>query len=183
MKNYKISLAGDLGSGKSTVGKLLTQKYGLEIVSIGQIHRQMASERGMDVTEFNVYMETHPEIDKELDDKLKEYENKDGKFLFDSRMAFHFVPSSFSVYMATDALVAAKRIFEATRLDETYSSVEDAAKKLTERRNSEALRYKKFYGVDITDMKNYNYVIDTGSLSPEEVFEKISNAFERWLID
>ncbi len=183
MKNYKISLAGDLGSGKSTVGKLLTQKYGLETVSIGKIHRQMASDRGMDVTEFNVYMETHPEIDKELDDRLKAYENKDGKFLFDSRLAFHFVPSSFSVYMAVDSLIAAKRIFDEGRQTETYSSIEETAKKLTERRNSEALRYSKFYGVDIMDMKNYNYVIDTGNLTPEQVFENISNAFERWLKD
>ena len=29
MKNYKISLAGDLGSGKSTVGELLTSKYSM----------------------------------------------------------------------------------------------------------------------------------------------------------
>ena len=37
MKEYKISLAGDLGSGKSTVGEILTEKYGLEnkqIVSV-----------------------------------------------------------------------------------------------------------------------------------------------------
>lgn len=181
MKDKKISLAGDLGSGKSTVGNLLTQKYGLEIVSIGKIHRQMAFERGMDVTEFNVYMETHPEIDNELDARLKEYEVKNGNYLFDSRMAFHFVPSSFSVYMITDAEIAAKRIFDAKRSNEQYASVDDAVKKLIERRASESLRYKKFYGVDITDMSNYDFVIDSGNLTPQQVFEKISAEFEKWL--
>lgn len=181
MKDKKISLAGDLGSGKSTVGKLLTQKYGLETVSIGKIHRQMAAEYGMDVTEFNVYMETHPEIDNELDARLKEYEVKNGNFLFDSRMAFHFVPSSFSVYMKTAPEIAAKRVFDENRSNEKYASIDDAIKKLIERRKSESLRYSKFYGVDITDMSNYDYVLDTGNLTPQQVFEKISAEFENWL--
>lgn len=181
MKDKKISLAGDLGSGKSTVGKLLTQKFGLETVSIGKIHRQMASEYGMDVTEFNVYMESHPEIDNELDARLKEYELKNGNFLFDSRMAFHFVPSSFSVYMKVDAEIAGRRIFSENRSNEKYESVETAVQKLIERRASESLRYSKFYGVDITDMSNYDFVIDTSSLSPQQVFEKISAEFEKWL--
>ena len=34
MKDKKISLAGDLGSGKSTVGKLLTQKYELKMLKL-----------------------------------------------------------------------------------------------------------------------------------------------------
>ncbi len=181
MKDKKISLAGDLGSGKSTVGKLLTQKFGLETVSIGKIHRQMASEYGMDVTEFNVYMESHPEIDNELDARLKEYELKNGNFLFDSRMAFHFVPSSFSVYMKVDAEIAGRRIFSENRSNEKYESVETAVQKLIERRASESLRYSKFYGVDITDMSNYDFVIDTSSLSPQQVFDKISAEFEKWL--
>ncbi len=181
MKDKKISLAGDLGSGKSTVGKLLTEKFGLETVSIGKIHRQMALERGMDVTEFNVYMESHPEIDNELDARLKEYEVKSGNYLFDSRMAFHFVPSSFSVYMITDAEIAAKRIFKEKRSNEQYASIDDAVNKLIERRASESLRYSKFYGVDITDMSNYDFVIDSGNLTPQQVFEKISAEFEKWL--
>lgn len=183
MKNYKISLAGDLGSGKSTVGRLLKERYSLETVSIGKILRAMAAERGMDVTEFNVYMENHPEIDKELDDRLKAYENKNGRFLFDSRMAWHFVPSGFSVYMITSPEIAAKRVLKDERNSERYDSFENAVEKLTERRKSEALRYNKFYGVDITDMNNYDFVIDSGSISPEEVFEKISAAFEKWLAE
>ena len=80
MKSYKISLAGDLGSGKSTVGEILAQKYILEKVSIGQIQRNMATELGMDTVAFNKYMESHPEYDKILDDKLCEYEVKSGNY-------------------------------------------------------------------------------------------------------
>ena len=69
--NYKISLTGDLGSGKSTVCKIISEKIGAEIISIGSIQRAMAKEMGMTTYEFNSYMESHPEYDKILDDKLR----------------------------------------------------------------------------------------------------------------
>ena len=181
MKSYKISLAGDLGSGKSTVGEILAQKYILEKVSIGQIQRNMATELGMDTVAFNKYMETHPEYDKILDNKLCEYELKKGNYLFDSRMAWHFVPSSFSVYMTVNVETAAKRIISANRQTEKYSSVEEAVKNILKRRQSEKARYNDLYGVDITNLSNYNLVVNTDGKTPNDIANEISIAFENWL--
>lgn len=181
MKDYKISLAGDLGSGKSTVGAMLSQKYGLEKVSIGQIQRQMASDMNMTTIEFNRYMETHPEFDDVLDGKLREYENMHGRYIFDSRLAWHFVPSSFKVYMVVDVKTAAERIMNANRSGEQFSSIEDGIEKILSRRGSETLRYKTMYNVDITDMSNYDLVVVTDGKTPNEVASEISNAFENWL--
>lgn len=182
MKDFKISLAGDLGSGKSTVGAVLSKKYNLEKISIGQIQRAMAIEMGMDTIAFNRYMELHPEYDNILDDKLREYEKKSGRFLFDSRMAWHFVPSAFSVYMSIDIKTSAERIINANRQDERYSSVEDAVNKITARRESEKARYKSMYSVDITDMSNYDLVVVVDGKSADEVADEISVAFEKWLV-
>ena len=181
MKSYKISLAGDLGSGKSTVGEILAQKYILEKVSIGQIQRNMATELGMDTVAFNKYMESHPEYDKILDNKLCEYELKKGNYLFDSRMAWHFVPSSFSVYMTVNVETAAKRIISANRQTEKYSSVEEAVKNILKRRQSEKARYNDLYGVDITNLSNYNLVVNTDGKTPNDIANEISIAFENWL--
>ena len=181
MRNYKISLAGDLGSGKSTIAKFLTEKYGLEKVSIGSIQRQMAQKMNMDTCEFNKYMESHPEFDNILDTKLSEYEKIDGRFLFDSRLAWHFVPSSFKVYMKVSPQVAGKRVYNAERADETYSSVEDAVDKLIERRRSERERFLQFYNVDITDLSNYDFVIDTENKTIQQVVNQVCEAFETWL--
>lgn len=178
-KNHKISLAGDLGSGKSTVGAILAEKLNLNKISIGTLQRKMAAEMGMDTGAFNVYMETHPKFDKILDDKLKEYEKLSGNYLFDSRMAWHFVPSAFSVYLKCNAEEAAKRVVEAKRADEKYLSDEDAFEQLKERRASEIQRYKKFYGVDITDMSNYCLVVDTTGKTPEEVADLIVLAWAK----
>ncbi len=181
MKNLKISLAGDLGSGKTTVGEILTKKYNLEKVSIGKILRQMAEEHGMTVADFNKYMESHPEYDKIVDDKLIEYESISGNFLFDSRLAWHFVPSSFKVYMQVDIKISAERIINAGREDEKYSDIDSAIKELKKRRESEILRYNSLYGVDIMDMNNYDLVVDTNGKTPEEVADIIIKNFEIWL--
>ena len=181
MKNYKISLAGDLGSGKSTVGDVLAKKYSMEKVSIGVMLRDLATEYGMDITAFNKYMETHPEIDNELDNKLKSYENKDGNFLFDSRLAWNFVPSSFSVYMQADIKTSAERILNAGRSSEIYVDVNQAAEQLKARRESESLRYKTLYGVDILDMNNYDFVVATDDKTITQVADEIIAAFEKWL--
>ena len=181
MKDLKISLAGDLGSGKTTVGEILTEKYGLEKVSIGKIMRKMAEERGLSVADFNRYIENHPEYDKLVDDKLKSYENASGKFLFDSRMAWHFVPSSFSVYMQVDIKTSAERIVNAGREDETYSDIETAIREIKKRRESEILRYNTLYSVDIMDMNNYDLVVDTNGRTPTEVADYIIKIFEIWL--
>lgn len=179
MGYFKISLAGDLGSGKSTVGAILKEKFGAEIVSIGRLQRSMAAEMGMDTCEFNRYQETHPEFDKILDTRLSSYESLCGNFIFDSRMAWHFVPSAFSVYLKCNAEEAAKRVVEAKRADEKYLSDEDAFEQLKERRASEIQRYKKFYGVDITDMSNYCLVVDTTGKTPEEVADLIVLAWAK----
>ena len=179
MGYFKISLAGDLGSGKSTVGAILKEKFGAEIVSIGRLQRSMAAEMGMDTCEFNRYQETHPEFDKILDTRLASYESLCGNFIFDSRMAWHFVPSAFSVYLKCNAEEAAKRVVEAKRADEKYLSDEDAFEQLKERRASEIQRYKKFYGVDITDMSNYCLVVDTTGKTPEEVADLIVLAWAK----
>lgn len=175
---FKISLAGDLGSGKTTVGAILKEKFNAEIVSVGKIQRAMAAEMGMDTLAFNRYQEQHPEFDKILDDKLRAYEKEEGNFIFDSRMAWHFVPSAFSVYMKADPIESAKRVLAAAREDESFSSVEEAAESLKKRRASERERYLKFYGVDITDLTHYDLVVDTTGKTPQEVAEAIENGWK-----
>ena len=176
--SFKISLAGDLGSGKSTVGKILSRKLGAEVYSTGTIQRQIATEMGMTTLQLNQYMETHPEIDGKIDDGLRALEHADKNLIIDSRMAWHFVPSSFSVYMAADPFVSAERILKAGRESEPFSTVEEAVASISDRRKSEMFRYSRLYGVNIKDLENYDYVIDTSYIPPETVAEHIAAHFE-----
>ena len=97
----KISLAGDLGSGKSTVSDILIARLGAKYYSTGAIVRSIAEKYGMSVGELNVYMETHPEIDHEIDDGLKALGELDEFLIIDSRMAWHFTKGTFPIYLST----------------------------------------------------------------------------------
>jgi cytidylate kinase len=176
-KRIKISISGDLGSGKSTVCRYLKEKYGLNVYSIGRIQRSLAQKYNMDVLAFNKYMETHPEIDEEIDTELTKIGRLDQDMVLDSRMAWHFVPDSFKVYLTVEIDEAARRIMNDQRGKiETYSSIEDAKESLIARKKCENLRYITKYGVDCSDMSNYDLIIDTTSITPEQVAEKIMAA-------
>lgn len=170
----KISITGDLGSGKSTVCRYLKEKFGLKVYSIGQIQRSMAEKYNMDTYAFNKYMEKHPEIDEEIDTELEKIGRRDEAMVLDSRMAWHFVPDSFKVFLSVDPDEAAKRVMKDYRGDvEAYSSTEEAKIRLIERKQSENLRYMVKYGVDCSNPLNYDMIIDSTNLSPEQVAETI----------
>jgi cytidylate kinase len=176
-KKVKISITGDLGSGKSTVCKYLKETYGLNVYSIGQIQRSLAQKYNMDVLAFNKYMESHPEIDEEIDTELTMIGRRDENMVLDSRMAWHFVPDSFKVYLSVDPDEAARRVMNDQRGNvETYKCHEDARNCLIERKKSESLRYISKYGVDCSDPENYDLIIDATSISAQQVAERIMEA-------
>ena len=179
----KISLAGDLGSGKSTVSDLLIADLGAEYYSTGSIVRSIAAKRGMTVTELNVYMETHPEIDHEIDDGLVQLADVDKFLIIDSRMAWHFTKGTFKVYMSTDIETSALRIMNANRQGEHAATLEETIAQTRARRESEKKRYKEQYGVDIKNLENYALIVDTTVATPTEVAECIISAFEKWQQD
>ena len=137
----KISLAGDLGSGKSTVADILINRLGAEYYSTGAIVRSIAAKHGMTVVELNVYMETHPEIDTEIDNGLVELGKIDKAMVIDSRMAWHFTPGTFKVYLSTDVETSALRIMGANRVGEHAASLEATIADTRARRESEKKRY------------------------------------------
>lgn len=178
-----ISLTGDLGSGKSTVSALLCEKLGYEYVYTGQIQRKIAERYSMTTNELNVYAETHPEIDQEIDDTFKSLENAEN-LVVDSRLAWFFIPSSFKVFLKANIVVSAQRISKDTlRLNENYSSLQEAAMRIAERKQSEVKRYKQYYNVDCLDLRNYDLIIDTTEIAPDRVFAIILEEFEQFSSD
>ena len=177
---HKISLAGDLGSGKSTVSKILIERLGAEYYSTGAIVRSIAEKHGMSVVELNVYMETHPEIDHEIDDGLKALSEVDKLLVIDSRMAWHFTTGTFKVYLSADPETSALRIMNANRAGEHAATLEETVKETKARRESEKKRYMEQYGVDIKDLTNYTLIVDTSNATPEEVAECLITSFEEW---
>ena len=101
-----ITITGNLGSGKSSIGKILKEK-GYEIVSTGNIFRQLAMDKGLSVEEFNRQVNEATRngdrsVDKMIDDTTAKIGRERDNIMFDSRLAWHFVPDSFKVFVITD---------------------------------------------------------------------------------
>ena len=80
--------------------------------------------------------------------------------------------------MYVDVDTATERIFnDRDRISESYSDMATAKKEIIERRQSEVLRYKTFYNVDINNYSNYDFIIDTSHAAKEEVNELVLGSF------
>jgi cytidylate kinase len=177
----KIAVSGDLGSGKTTVSIMIADKLNYKRYSTGDIQRKLASENNMSTLEFNKVSETNDYIDKLIDGTTAQMAESEESIVFDSRMAWHFVPNSFSVRLIINSLVGAERIMNAERgAIEKYSDIEEAIQKVRERKMSEKKRFSTKYGVDLSDLSNYNLVIDTSYATAEEVASLILNKYHLW---
>ena len=177
-----ISVTGDLGSGKSTVSNLLREKLNYEYIYTGKIQREMALRYNMTTLELNKYAETHPEIDEEIDSTFKSL-NESTDLIVDSRLAWFFIPNSFKVFLKTNLEVSANRISnDIQRKNESYASKEEAVHKILARKASEEKRYMELYGANCADLSNFDLIIDTSFITPEEVTDIILAKYNLWLL-
>lgn len=174
-----ITITGNLGSGKSSVAKILKEK-GYEIVSTGNIFRQLAMEKGLSVEEFNKQVNEAASrgdrsVDKMIDDTTTKIGEERDNIVFDSRLAWHFAPKSFKVFVITDIDEASRRVFnDSLRANsESYESQEACKKALINRQKLETVRYKEIYDIDYYDMSNYNLVIESTNATPAEIAQEI----------
>ena len=188
-----ISITGDLGSGKSTVSKILKERLSYEYIYTGKIQRELADKYNMTILELNQYAETHPEIDEEIDSIFKSLndlypsptlptgEGAESGLIVDSRLAWFFIPKSFKIYLKTDVEVAADRISnDKQRKCEKYLSHEEAVCDIKARKESENKRYLELYGADCSDLSNFNLVVDCSYITPEKVADSIIEKYYAW---
>ena len=110
-KRNIISLSGDLASGKGEVSKILMKKLNFGVYRNGEYFRKLAKEMNMTLADFGEYVESHPEIDMEIENSAKEYALDNDDFVIDARLGWYAVPESFKVYLKVDIDEAAKRAF------------------------------------------------------------------------
>lgn len=182
-KRNIISLAGDLASGKGTVSNILIQELNFGVYRNGEYVRQLAKDKGLDITSFNAYLNEHPEIDQQIEKSASEYAKTHDNFIIDARLGWYAVPESFKVYMKVDINESAKRAFydESRKDTEKFATIEEQKSDIERRYKMENERYWKIYGVRKDDMNNYDLVIDTTYLKPEEVANKIKEEYFKWL--
>ncbi len=170
----RITLSGDLGSGKSSVGSLLAERLGVPHYSAGSLFREIGQISNLDALNTNLAAENNVDIDHQVDGRTREIDRTVESFVIDSRMAWHFVSDATKVYLSASPETAAERVIaDKARSGETYDSAAAAMTKLAERRQSEQKRYQRLYGVDISDVSNYDLFIITDDAAVDDIADLI----------
>lgn len=175
-----ITITGNLGGGKTSVCKEL-QKYGFKIITGGGLFRDIAKEKGISVLELNELAKADRSIDDMIDNRTIKIGKEEDNVLFDSRLAWHFAPDSFKVFLLTDSYEAARRTYEGgAREAEEYSDINATMAGLKQRADLERARFKELYNIDYYDRNNYDLIIESTYASPEQIAKEIMRNFEEY---
>ena len=168
-----VTISGLPGSGTTTVSRLVATALGLDRLPGGEVFRQMAAEAGMTLAEFGAHVQGHPEIDRELDDRL-EARAAEGDCVIESRLAGWLVTRAslpaVRVWVDCDDQVRATRVADREGTTLTQALIDNA-----ERSDLERARYQSVYGIDLDDRSTYDLVLDSSREPAEALAEAITD--------
>jgi CMP/dCMP kinase len=165
-----VVINGDLGSGKSTVSRLLARRLDVRRISVGELYREMAARRGLTALELNRHAELDDKIDHYVDRLQRDIALSGETLVVDSRLAWFFFREALKVHLVVDPVEAANRaLARPANLVEGYASVAEARQRLAQRSESERRRFLERYGVDKTRLRNYDLVCDSTRATPPEI--------------
>lgn len=175
-KITKITIGGLSGTGKGTVAKGLAEKIGFKFTSAGNFFRELAKEKGYNsVLELQKVIHspesTDSSIDIEVDERTKKFGSENDRFIIEGRLCAHMIPGAFKILLTCNEEERFKRVAERQGVD-----FETAKKETLERENLYTNFYKTFYKIEnYLDERYYDLIIDTTSISPEEIIQDLIN--------
>jgi CMP/dCMP kinase len=184
MKKRIITIAGSPGSGKSSTARAVAAALGFRHYSSGDLFRQIAVERNESIEATNIAAEIRRDIDLRVDGLLQQLYRSADNLVIDSRMAWHWMPSSFKVLILLDVQTAARRIFEHSqiegRISEEAKSIAEVRRSIIRRFDSEKKRYRALYGVDFTDPMNFDVTLSTRENGLQTVAAMVCATYSAW---
>ncbi|MCU0660580.1 MAG: cytidylate kinase family protein [Candidatus Pacebacteria bacterium] len=185
MKKSIISINGFPGSGKSSTANGVAKALDYKRFSSGDFMRNAAISKGVSLNAFSSMAEKDPSIDYMIDAEVKRAGTMEN-LVIDSRLAFHWIPESFKVYLVLPSEIAKERVLnnlkenELRKRSEYAPTRDEVYQKITERLASEKKRYKELYNIDHTDKNNYDLVVDTNTNTLEEVIQLVVKEYKKW---
>lgn len=163
----RITISGQVGSGKSTVGKLLAEKLDYSFISIGNKTRDFAEKKGLSIVQFQELCLANPELDKQIDLEFSQDCNSSERLIIDYRLGFKFVKNAYHIFLSISDEMAIERLMSANRISETHETV-------CQRNESFKNQFLNAYGVDFTMPKHYDLIVNVEQFeSAEQIVEFI----------
>ncbi|OVE75071.1 hypothetical protein BVX95_00265 [archaeon D22] len=169
----KITVSGKAGSGKSTIAKELARILSYKHYSMGDLQRELAKERGLTIEEWNIEQAKDSTTDNMIDDKMTEIGKTQDDFVIDAWLGANFVPDAIKIWLDVDIDEAIKRRLSHKREEESFEDPEEVKRSILNRAKVNQERWIRYYDFDYLDMDNYDIIVDTTNLNPEEIIKEI----------
>jgi cytidylate kinase len=165
-----FTLSGCVGSGKTTIGKLLAEHLNYSFISIGNRTREFAESKGMSIVEFQKLCLSKPEMDMQIDKAFSNECNNSERLVIDYRLGFKFIKNAYHIFLNISEACAKERLKLANRATESYETV-------NQRNESFKNQFLNTYSVDYTLPENYDLLVHVADFSnPEDMLAFIINS-------
>jgi len=166
-KDIKIAVSGKSGCGNTTISKMLADSLGLKFINF--TFRSLAEERNMDLKTIINLAAADDSWDIEVDTRQVKLARESGGCVLGSRLAIWMLEEAdLKIYLYANAATRASRIFNRESGDP-----EEIAAFTADRDMKDHGRYYRIYDID-TDFYNFaDLIIDTSTLTPQEIVDKI----------
>lgn len=183
-----ICLAGLTACGKSTAAKRLAKKYGLKYVSGGTALMELALRTGYqaqsrgwwETPEGMRFLEQRlhdPNSDKQIDSQLIELAEL-GDVVLDSWTMPWLTKKGFKIWLEVSPQERAKRLARRDGI-----SIEHATSVIEKKDSMTMQIYESLYGFKLgKDYQPFDLVLDSETLSSDEVFDTLSLVIERLVL-
>ncbi|WEU39864.1 MAG: AAA family ATPase [Candidatus Odinarchaeum yellowstonii] len=172
-----ICISGSAGTGKTTQAKIIAKKYGLKYASAGSIFRDIAKERGLSLEQLSAHVLDDTSIDVEIDKRTRKLA-EEGNIVLEGRLTAWMTKGidAFRIYLKCPLETEIRRVAERDR-----KSLAEARTETLSREESERIRYKKLYGIDISDLSIYDIVLNTDIYPIESVTRILITAIDEYI--
>ena len=174
--NLFITVSGPPGCGATTLCERLSAAMDCPYVSGGDIFRELAEDRGLNLNQLTARADESDEIDRALDARLQaiaeEWGAANQPFVLESRLAGWLAGNRADLRIWLDAPedVRERRIEERP----------ETSAEMRVREVSEAGRYQSYYEVDVEEREFYDLNVNTARWTQRGVFEILRVAIEEY---
>lgn len=154
----RITVSGLPGSGTTSLSRYLEEHHGFEMVSAGEVFRQIAAEHNLDLEAFGRLAEQDKRYDTMIDARQKEIASRRDDIIIEGRLSGWMVDNAdLRIWLFAPTGCRINRIISRDRVADEKTATEIT----TERERCEAARYRSYYNIDISDLSIYHMILNS----------------------
>lgn len=151
-----ITISGNPGTGKTVIGKELAKKLGYKFFSAGKFFRKIAEEKGISVVELNRRACKNPDIDKEVDSRMRALKNRKNIVVEGHISALILPHADYKIKLTTSLWERVRRVADRDNISLISSLIQ-----IKRRERLEAKRFRKRFRLYGGKGGIFNLVINT----------------------